>query len=88
MHLSPDEQRTAALLDLNYYLPCRVAPVQLDNGVAASRTIAVIGLWPHAGRRLLVELKTSSFSNRWPWLYRWHRSPECQPLCAPGRKDC
>jgi two-component system, NtrC family, sensor kinase len=44
MHLSPDEQRTAALLDLNYYLPCRVAPVQLDNGQAASRTIAVIGL--------------------------------------------
>src|ERR1700722_3751455 len=44
MHLSPDEQRTAALLDLNYYLPCRVAPVQLDNGEAASRTIAVIGL--------------------------------------------
>jgi two-component system, NtrC family, sensor kinase len=44
MHLSLDEQRTAALLDLNYYLPCRVAPVQLDNGEAASRTIAVIGL--------------------------------------------
>ena len=44
MHLSPDEQRTAALLDLNYYLPCRVAPVQLENGEAASRTIAVIGL--------------------------------------------
>ena len=44
LHLSPDEQRTAALLDLNYYLPCRVAPVQLDNGEAASRTIAVIGL--------------------------------------------
>jgi two-component system NtrC family sensor kinase len=44
MHLSPDEQRTAALLDLNYYLPCRVAPVQLDNGEAAIRTIAVIGL--------------------------------------------
>ena len=32
------------MLDLNYYLPCRVAPVQLDNGEAASRTIAVIGL--------------------------------------------
>ena len=39
-----DEQRTAALLDLNYYLPCRVAPVQLESGEAASRTIAVIGL--------------------------------------------
>jgi PAS domain S-box-containing protein len=44
IHLLPDQQRTAALLDLNYYLPCRVAPVQLENGEAASRTIAVIGL--------------------------------------------
>jgi PAS domain S-box-containing protein len=44
LHLPPDQQRAAALLDLNYYLPCRVAPVQLDNGEAASRTIAVIGL--------------------------------------------
>ncbi|MGO9324147.1 MAG: ATP-binding protein [Terracidiphilus sp.] len=44
LHLPPDQQRAAALLDLNYYLPCRVAPVQLDNGQAASRTIAVIGL--------------------------------------------
>ncbi|MGO8933026.1 MAG: ATP-binding protein [Terracidiphilus sp.] len=44
LHLPPDQQRTAALLDLNYYLPCRVAPVQLENGEAASRTIAVIGL--------------------------------------------
>jgi PAS domain S-box-containing protein len=44
MHLPADQQRTAALLDLNYYLPCRVAPVQLENGEAASRTIAVIGL--------------------------------------------
>ena len=44
LHLPPEQQRTAALLDLNYYLPCRVAPVQLENGDAASRTIAVIGL--------------------------------------------
>ncbi len=44
LHLPPDQQRAAALLDLNYYLPCRVAPVQLENGEAASRTIAVIGL--------------------------------------------
>ena len=34
LHLNESEQRTAALLDLNYYLPCRVQ----------SRTIAVIGL--------------------------------------------
>jgi two-component system NtrC family sensor kinase len=38
LHLPADEQRTAALLDLNYYLPCRV-----QDGTA-TRTIAVIGL--------------------------------------------
>ncbi len=38
MHLPQEEQRTAALLDLNYYLPCRV-----QDG-SATRTIAVIGL--------------------------------------------
>jgi PAS domain S-box-containing protein len=43
VHLPEDEQRTAALLDLNYYLPCRVASGQMEEGTA-SRTIAVIGL--------------------------------------------
>jgi PAS domain S-box-containing protein len=38
LHLPAVEQRTAALLDLNYYLPCRV-----QDG-AITRTIAVIGL--------------------------------------------
>ena len=38
LHLPPDQQLTAALLDLNYYLPCRV-----QDG-SATRTIAVIGL--------------------------------------------
>ena len=38
LHLSPDQQRTAAVLDLNYYLPCRV-----QDGTK-TRTIAVIGL--------------------------------------------
>ncbi len=38
LHLPPEQQRTAALLDLNYYLPCRV-----QDGTA-TRTIAVIGL--------------------------------------------
>jgi two-component system NtrC family sensor kinase len=42
--LPEDQQRTAALLDLNYYLPCRIAAGQAENGRAASRTIAVIGL--------------------------------------------
>jgi len=52
LHLPQDQQRTAALLDLNYYLPCRVAqsPGQMQpgetgaDGPAATRTIAVIGL--------------------------------------------
>jgi PAS domain S-box-containing protein len=52
LHLPPDQQRTASLLDLNYYLPCRVAqsPGQAQAGQAgpdgppATRTIAVIGL--------------------------------------------
>jgi PAS domain S-box-containing protein len=38
LHLPPAQQRSAALLDLNYYLPCRV-----QDG-SATRTIAVIGL--------------------------------------------
>ncbi|MGA7858203.1 MAG: ATP-binding protein, partial [Terracidiphilus sp.] len=38
LHLPEEQRRTAALLDLNYYLPCRV-----QDG-AATRTIAVIGL--------------------------------------------
>ena len=38
LHLPAEQQRSAALLDLNYYLPCRV-----QDG-AAARTIAVIGL--------------------------------------------
>jgi len=38
LHLPPDQQRTAAILDLNYYLPCRVQDGE------KTRTIAVIGL--------------------------------------------
>jgi PAS domain S-box-containing protein len=44
LHLTENQQRTAALLDLNYYLPCRVASGQIEGAPAASRTIAVIGL--------------------------------------------
>ncbi len=39
-HLEPAEQAMAALLDLNYYLPCRVSDRQGER----TRTIAVIGL--------------------------------------------
>jgi PAS domain S-box-containing protein len=50
VHLPAGQQRTAALLDLNYYLPCRVAAGQMQGGEASpnepetTRTIAVIGL--------------------------------------------
>ena len=44
LHLSESQQRTAAVLDLNYYLPCRVAIGAVDGKKASSRTIAVIGL--------------------------------------------
>ncbi|MGD0801455.1 MAG: ATP-binding protein [Terracidiphilus sp.] len=44
LHLPADQQRTAALLDLNYYLPCRVAAGQAKDSADNSRTIAVIGL--------------------------------------------
>jgi PAS domain S-box-containing protein len=44
LHLPAAQQRTAALLDLNYYLPCRVAQGQAIGDGSASRTIAIIGL--------------------------------------------
>jgi len=44
LHLPPEQQQAAALLDLNYYLPCRVGDSQNKEGAATSRTIAVIGL--------------------------------------------
>ena len=40
LHLPDSQQRAAALLDLNYYLPCRVA----TDGSPSTRTIAIIGL--------------------------------------------
>jgi len=42
LHLTDEQQRTAALLDLNYYLPCRVQDASPTG--AHTRTIAVIGL--------------------------------------------
>jgi PAS domain S-box-containing protein len=44
LHLPENQRRTAALLDLNYYLPCRVAAGEMTDGSRATRTIAVIGL--------------------------------------------
>jgi PAS domain S-box-containing protein len=44
MHLPAEQQRTAALLDLNYYLPCRVQDGTSSGAGGRTRTIAVIGL--------------------------------------------
>jgi PAS domain S-box-containing protein len=48
LHLTDSERRTASLLDLNYYLPCRVQDRGPHGQVSArgveDRTIAVIGL--------------------------------------------
>jgi two-component system NtrC family sensor kinase len=46
LHLTPEQQRTAALLDLNYYLPCRVQDASPSGSASGARTraIAVIGL--------------------------------------------
>ncbi len=44
LHLSEAQQRTAAVLDLNYYLPCRIALGKAGTAAISSRTIAIIGL--------------------------------------------
>jgi len=44
LHLPENQQTTAALLDLNYYLPCRVQDASTTGAGARTRTIAVIGL--------------------------------------------
>jgi PAS domain S-box-containing protein len=50
VHLPTQQQRAASLLDLNYYLPCRVAQGKMQeregalNVADGGRTIAIIGL--------------------------------------------
>jgi two-component system, NtrC family, sensor kinase len=44
LHLPENQQTTAALLDLNYYLPCRVQDASTPGTGSRTRTIAVIGL--------------------------------------------
>jgi len=44
LHLPAEQQRTAALLDLNYYLPCRVQDANHSPVGGRTHTIAVIGL--------------------------------------------
>jgi two-component system NtrC family sensor kinase len=59
LHLPAEQQRTAALLDLNYYLPCRVAESQFGEGNGkALRTSSVRKFAQHqngaAGRTIAV----------------------------------
>ena len=49
LHLPDGEQRTAALLDMNYFLPCRIGVPGARDWQMQDRTIAVIGLGRRAG---------------------------------------
>jgi len=49
VHLTSPEQRTAAILDMNYFLPCRVGVPGAREGQIQDRAIAVIGLGRRAG---------------------------------------
>jgi two-component system, NtrC family, sensor kinase len=52
-HLKSEEQRTAALLDMNYFLPCRVGVPGAKDWQMQDRTIAVIGLGRREGGEFL-----------------------------------
>ncbi|MGA7521888.1 MAG: ATP-binding protein [Acidobacteriaceae bacterium] len=49
LHLTPDQQRAAAVMDMNYFLPCRVGVPGAREWQMQDRTIAVIGLGRRAG---------------------------------------
>ena len=53
LHLSAAEQRTTALLDMNYFLPCRVGVPGVREWQVQDRTIAVIGLGRRQGGEFL-----------------------------------
>ena len=53
LHLKASEQATAALLDMNYFLPCRVGVPGARDGQMQDRTIAVIGLGRREGGEFL-----------------------------------
>jgi hypothetical protein len=77
--ICPDQQRTAALLDLNYYLPCRV---QHEAGRAHHRRHRP---GPHHRRRLPLQRRRRVA--RIPGQLHRHRAAERQPLRAPGREN-
>ena len=53
MHLSDAQQRTVSMLDMNYFLPCRIGVPGARDWQVQDRTIAVIGLGRRAGGEFL-----------------------------------
>ncbi len=53
LHLTPRQQTTVAVLDMNYFLPCRVGVPGARDWQMQDRTIAVIGLGRRAGGEFL-----------------------------------
>ncbi|HTV82140.1 MAG TPA: ATP-binding protein [Acidobacteriaceae bacterium] len=49
LHLTQSQQKTVAVLDMNYFLPCRVGVPGARDWQMQDRTIAVIGLGRRAG---------------------------------------
>ncbi|HEX3987188.1 MAG TPA: ATP-binding protein [Acidobacteriaceae bacterium] len=49
LHLTPSQQKTVAVLDMNYFLPCRIGVPGARDWQMQDRTIAVIGLGRRAG---------------------------------------
>ncbi|MGB6132116.1 MAG: ATP-binding protein [Acidobacteriaceae bacterium] len=53
LHLSPSQQTSVAVLDMNYFLPCRIGVPGARDWQVQDRTIAVIGLGRRAGGEFL-----------------------------------
>ncbi len=49
LHLTPQQQKSAAILDMNYFLPCKAGVPGARDWQVQDRTIAVIGLGRRAG---------------------------------------
>ncbi len=81
LRLPKAQQESAGLLDLNYYLPCRVA----NREGGGTRTVAVIGLGRTDDGRFSLERRYggAGIAGR---LYR-DCDPECAALPAAGAED-
>ncbi len=89
LHLPRDQQRAAALLDLNYYLPCRVAAGQMQASEATPfgqppRAPSPSSAWAAPSAATSSPAKTSSCSNPWP---ATSASPSRTPASTPALKQ-